>query len=217
MPSFVIQPSDEAVQTLAASDAQMQKLITVIGKVVVPMRPDYFRSLARSITGQQISVKAAETIFSRLEKRVEGHMTPEMICQVSDDQLRATGLSGQKTRYLRDLAAKIQDGTIDFTHLHALTNQAVIKQLTAIKGIGKWTAEMFLIFSLGRMNVLATDDVGLQRGAKWLYDTDESTRKQILLDKQKVWTPHLTIASFYLWKIVDLGYDKAYLSIEDIT
>ena len=97
-----------------------------------------------------------------------------------------------------------------------MDNSSVIKQLTSIRGIGKWTAEMFLIFSLGRMNVLAVDDIVLQRGAKWLYEVDKSERRQILLDKQPVWDPHLTIASFYLWEVVHLGFDKKYQSIDDI-
>ncbi|MFD1363387.1 DNA-3-methyladenine glycosylase family protein [Lentibacillus salinarum] len=217
MDTFVIGPSDEAVKELATTDLNMKKLINVVGELTVPMRPDYFKSLVRSIIGQQISVQAANAVFGRLEALVEGNMTPEAILHVPDDQFRAAGLSGRKIVYLRDLTANVYDNTLDFDRISELDNQSVIKQLTRIKGIGKWTAEMFLIFSLGRMNVLAVDDIGLQRGAKWLYNVDRSERRKILLDKKPVWEPHLTIASFYLWEVVHLGFDKTYLSIDDIT
>lgn len=216
METFVIEQHDARVRELGNADKQMNKLIEIIGDITVNMRPDYFKSLVRSIIGQQISVQAANAVFGRLDALFEHNVRPEAILQASDEQLRSVGLSGRKTVYLRDLAAKVHDRLIDFNRLEELDTEAVIKQLTSIKGIGNWTAEMFLIFSLRRMNVLAVDDIGLQRGAKWLYNVDKSERRQILLDKQPVWEPHLTIASFYLWEVVHLDFDRTYQSIDDM-
>src|SRR5699024_2771195 len=181
MEKLVINQHDDAVKALGSSDKHMNKLIDIVGDITVTMRPDYFKSLVRSITGQQISVSAASTIFVRLEELLDNRVEPALILETSDEQLRATGQSRQKIAYLRDLATKVYNKTIDFDRMDDMDNSSVIKQLTSIRGIGKWTAEMFLIFSLGRMNVLAVDDIGLQRGAKWLYEVDKSERRQILL------------------------------------
>lgn len=216
MGTIVIDRHDSAVKELGESDPQMNKLIEIVGNVTVSTRPDFFKSLVRSIVGQQISVQAASTIFGRLETLFENRIEPAAILEVSDEQLRTTGLSRQKIKYLRDLTAKAYDNTINFNQMDDMENTSAIKLLTSIKGIGKWTAEMFLIFSLGRMNVLAVDDIGIQRGAKWLYEVDKSERRRVLLDKKPVWDPHLTIASFYLWEVVHLGFDKKYPSIDEI-
>ncbi|QKY68858.1 DNA-3-methyladenine glycosylase [Lentibacillus sp. CBA3610] len=216
MEKFVIDHHNDAVKELAGADKQMKKLIEIIGDITVSGRPDYFKSLVRSIIGQQISVQAASTIFGRLEVLLENRVEPAAILHTSDEQLREIGLSRQKIGYLRDLTAKVHDQFISFDQMHDMANTAIVKQLTNIKGIGKWTAEMFLIFSLGRMDVLAVDDIGIQRGAKWLYEVDKSERRQILLDKRPVWHPHFTIASFYLWEVVHLGFDKKYQSIDEI-
>ncbi|ALX47283.1 DNA-3-methyladenine glycosylase family protein [Lentibacillus amyloliquefaciens] len=217
MKTFTIKQQDRSVVELGKADKQMKKLINIVGDLTVSTRPDYFKSLVRAITGQQISVQAASAIFSRLEKLLDNRIEPDAILNIPDDDLRSIGLSRQKIRYLQDLTAKVHAGILDFTRIEKITNSEAIKELTSIKGIGKWTSEMFLIFSLGRMNVLAVDDIGIQRGAKWLYEVDKTERRQILLDKRPVWDPHLTIASFYLWEVVHLGFDKKYQSIDDIT
>ncbi|SFD45850.1 DNA-3-methyladenine glycosylase II [Lentibacillus persicus] len=216
MKTFTIKKQDRAAQELSTADSQMKKLINIVGDITVSTRPEYFKSLVRAIVGQQISVQAASTIFSRLEELLDNRIKSDSIMTVTDEQLRSIGFSRQKIQYLRDLTAKANDGSLDFTRINDLTNTEAIKELTQIKGIGKWTAEMFLIFSLGRMNVLAVDDIGIQRGAKWLYQVEKSERRQILIDKKPIWTPHLTIASFYLWEVVHLGFDKAYSSIDEL-
>ncbi|MFD2761957.1 DNA-3-methyladenine glycosylase family protein [Lentibacillus juripiscarius] len=216
MEKLMIKQNDPSVIELGKADPQMNKLIHAVGDIEVAMRPDLFKSLVRSIIGQQISVAAASAIFKRLETMLENHITAEAISVVSDEQLRTIGLSGRKVIYLRDLAEKILRSEIVLDALHELDNDTVVKQLTSIKGIGKWTAEMFLVFSLGRMNVLAVDDIGIQRGAKWLYEVDKSERRKILLDRKTVWSPHLTIASFYLWEIEHLDFERKYESIDDL-
>ncbi|TFJ94447.1 DNA-3-methyladenine glycosylase family protein [Lentibacillus salicampi] len=216
MEQFVIDQNNPAVMALGNADSQMNKLIAIVGDVTVTMRPNYFKSLVRSIIGQQISVAAARAVFGRLETLLEHRIEPAGILNVSDQQLRTIGLSWQKINYLRDLTAKVHNNFIVFEQMADKDNTSVLKQLTSIKGIGKWTAEMFLIFSLGRKNVLAVDDIGIQRGARWLYEVDKSERRRILIDKRPVWEPYLTIASFYLWEVVHLGFDKTYQSIDDM-
>lgn len=213
----VIYRNDQAVKELGNADKHMKKLIEIVGDITVTVRPDYFKSLVRAIVGQQISVQAASAIFGSLDVLLENRIEPAPILKSSDEQLRAIGLSRQKIAYLRDLSANVHHQYIKFDQLDDLDNTSIVKQLTHIKGIGKWTAEMFLIFSLGRMNVLALDDIGIQRGAKWLYEVSKTERRQILHDKQTLWEPHLTIASFYLWEVVHLEFDKTYESIDDIT
>ncbi|SDQ66615.1 DNA-3-methyladenine glycosylase family protein [Virgibacillus salinus] len=216
MEKIKIYQDDKSVEELCNADSQMKKLIQIIGDIEVVMRLDFFTSLVRSMIGQQISVQAANAIYTRLESLMENNITATSILKTSEQRLRSIGLSARKVIYLRDLAEKVYHNEVDLQKLHKLDNQTVIKQLTSIKGIGKWTAEMFLIFSLGRMNVLALDDIGIQRGAKWLYEVEKSERRKILAEKQPVWSPHLTIASFYLWETVHLDLVKKYNSIEDI-
>lgn len=216
MEKIVINKNEKAVVDLCNRDLKMNKLVQIVGNIEVEMRPDFFTSLVRSIIGQQISVQAAGTIFGRLEELLKSNITANAIIEAFDEQLRSVGLSGRKVIYLRDLAEKVYRNEVDLQKLDNLDNKTIIKQLTTIEGIGKWTAEMFLIFSLGRMNVLALDDIGIQRGAKWLYEAEKSKRRKILIDKQPVWSPHLTIASFYLWETVHLDFVKKYNSIEDI-
>ncbi|MFC4556878.1 DNA-3-methyladenine glycosylase family protein [Virgibacillus kekensis] len=216
MKKLTIRHNDYAVKELCSQDPQMDKLIKIVGDIEVEMRPDLFKSLVRSIIGQQISLQAANAIYGRLELLLENNPEPEKISQIPEEQLRSVGLSARKVIYLRDLAEKVHSGEIDLKELHLLDNQEIIKKLTSIKGIGKWTAEMFLIFSLGRMNVLAVDDIAIQRGAKWLYEVDQSERRKILLEKQPVWFPHLTIASLYLWETVHLEFVTNFKSIDEI-
>ncbi|GAA0440616.1 DNA-3-methyladenine glycosylase [Lentibacillus halophilus] len=216
MEPLTIKQDDQAVMELGQADPTMGKLIHTIGDIQATMRPELFKSLVRAIIGQQISVQAASAIFKRLDALLDEHITAETISSASDESLRAIGLSGRKVVYLRDLAEKILSSDLRLDQLHERDNDDAIKQLTGIKGIGKWTAEMFLIFSLRRMNVLAIDDIGIQRGAKWLYGVDKSERRNILVEKETVWRPHLTIASFYLWEVVHLDFEKTFASIDDM-
>lgn len=216
MEKLVIKTNDPAVIELCDVDPFLKKLIYGIGDIELTLRPDYLLSLVRSIVGQQISVQAATAIFGRLQILFDQNITASGILEKSDEQLRAVGLSVRKVEYMKDLSRKVVDGVIDLTNLDHLDNATVLKQLTSVKGIGKWTAEMFLIFSLRRMDVLALDDIGIQRGAKWLYQVDQSERRKILVNKAEVWAPHLTIASIYLWNIVDLGILSKYNSIDEM-
>ncbi|MEW9676727.1 DNA-3-methyladenine glycosylase [Lentibacillus sp. L22] len=216
MEKLYIKTDDPAVVPLSQQDPIMGKLISIIGNLEIALRPNYFHSLVRSMIGQQISVAAASAIYNRLDTLMEHDITAEKLLLADDQSLSEIGLSARKVLYLRDLAEKVSSNVLNLEVLDGLDNNEVIKQLTSIKGIGKWTAEMFLIFSLRRMDVLSLDDIGIQRGAKWLYQVDKSYRRQILIDKASLWDPHFSIASFYLWEVVHLNFEKLYSSIDDI-
>jgi DNA-3-methyladenine glycosylase II len=217
METLIIHQNDQAVGELCQKDPLMKKLVSVVGDIEVTLRPDYFASLVRSMIGQRISVAAASAIYNRLLMLMENKLTAEAILKLDTESLRTVGLSAGKILYLRDLAEKVASSEIDFHLFQELDNKQILKKLISIKGIGKWTAEVFLIFSLGRMDVLPVDDIGIQRGAKWLYQVDKSHRRKILEEKASLWDPHLTIASFYLWEVVHLDFEKHYASINAVS
>jgi len=211
-----ISQSDQSVIELGNRDPLMQKLINIIGDLEVETRPDFFESLIRSIIGQQISVQAANSIYLRLLQLTDDQLKVDKLAEMNPEKLRSTGLSKPKIKYIQDLTQKVYNGDLDLKGLTRLDNETAVEELTKVKGIGKWTAEVFLIFSLERMNVLAIDDIGLQRGAKWLYQVHQSKRRDILIKKEPIWHPHLTLASFYLWEAVLLNFINDYQSIDEI-
>jgi len=216
MNKLLIQTSDASVQAICKKDPVLKKLINVIGDIEINLRKDYFKSLIRSIIGQQISVAAASTIYERFEALFEGEMTPQKLLAISEADLRAVGLTKRKAEYVKDLATKVNASELDLENIAKYSNEEIMKQLTNVKGIGKWTAEMFLILTLGREDVLAIDDVGIQRAAKWLYEVDTSKRRDILVEKSDLWKPNRSIASFYLWEALHLDFIAQYNSIDDI-
>ncbi|WP_306010526.1 DNA-3-methyladenine glycosylase [Bacillus sp. MMSF_3328] len=196
--------SDLRVIEICNSDIQLSKLIRIIGDIEIELRQDYFKALTKSIIGQQLSPKAAGTIYSRFEQLLQNKITPSSMNEFNDEQLRSVGVSKQKISYLRDLSNRFLSGEINLDEIDQMENEQVIKTLTSVKGIGKWTAEMFLIFSLGRMDVLPLNDVGLQRAVKWLYSQEEETDiKSCFLEKAKAWGKNTTIACLYLWESVN--------------
>jgi len=195
------------IKALCKRDAALARLIRHVGEFTVPLHRDYFQSLVRSIIGQQLSVKSAQSIRTRLDALCP-ILTPSAIAALSDEELRSAGLSTGKIRYLNDLAERVLSGSLDLTAIEGLTDEEVMARLTEVKGIGRWTTEMFLIFSLGRQDILAYDDLGLQRAIKWLYQLKElpSKRKMEILGNH--WKPYRSIASLYLWEVVDMDLIK---------
>lgn len=161
---------------------------------------DYFKELCDSIVSQQLAGKAAATIFERFLNLFPNHQpTPESVLALTDEQLRSVGLSRAKATYIKDLAMKVMDGTIELTHLQELADDKVIEELTAVKGIGRWTAEMFLIFGLGREDVFSTGDLGLVNAIKRLYRMESPS--QLDLEQLSLkWAPFRSTASRILWK-----------------
>ena len=191
----------EAEARLAVQDPILGRLISSQTPIVYAPRDDYFFSLARAITSQQISVASAAAIFSRLESVTA--MDPAVVAQLTSEQTTHIGLSKQKTNYLRDLAAHFVENPSIYNHLDARTDEEIVTELTAIKGIGTWTAEMFLMFTLARLDVFAPDDVGLQRAIRNLYAHGNTLSKSELEEIADHWRPYRTVACWHLWQSLD--------------
>jgi DNA-3-methyladenine glycosylase II len=194
----------KAILHLRKSDPIMRALIERVG----PFRMEYgeptFHSLAEAILYQQLNGKAAVTIFNRFTAAAGNPLTPEGILELSDAQMRAVGLSKQKTAYLRDLAAKTQEGLLNFEKLLNETDEDVIKHLTQVKGVGIWTAHMFLMFTLRRPNILPTGDYGVQSAIKKYYRKRKLPNPAIMEKIARAWEPYRSIACWYLWKSMDI-------------
>ena len=166
--------------------------------------PAEFCSLAEAIVYQQLNGKAAVTIFNRLVALAGEPLTPEGILKLSDEQLRSVGLSKQKSSYLKDLASKTAVGMLDFSRLPALSDDEVIEHLTQVKGIGVWTAHMFLIFSLRRPNVLPTGDYGVQVALKKHYRKRKLPKPKDMEKIARAWEPYRSVACWYMWRSLDI-------------
>jgi DNA-3-methyladenine glycosylase II len=176
-----------------------------VGPYTLRPNKDRFGMLVRSIISQQISIAAARSIRQRLETLVgQTVIKPAAITALSDRQLRSAGLSPQKLTYLRDLAEKAQDGTVRLDRIGRRSDEVVIEELTQVKGIGRWTAQMFLIFSLGREDVFPIDDFGVRAAITKLYGYDETPDRPKLLEIGQQWSPFASIGSWYCWRYLDL-------------
>ncbi|MCG0276720.1 MAG: DNA-3-methyladenine glycosylase [Thermosediminibacteraceae bacterium] len=198
------QKDDQALKALSKADEKMAYLIQLIGDYSLELEEDYFQSLVQSIVGQQLSMEAAETIWKRLQDLCK-EVTPEKILSLSEEELRSAGLSKKKIEYIKDLSEKVLSGVLDLDKIDSMTDEEVIEALLQVKGIGRWTAEMFLIFSLGRPDVFSVEDLGLQRAIKWLYGLSDWPDKKFLIECSKRWKPHRTAASLYLWEAKNRG------------
>ena len=191
-----------ATRELAERDAVLRGLIDRFQGLALGSRGDAFSTLARSIVGQQISVKAAQSVWNRLAARL-GTIAPESMARSRLPSLRACGLSGQKARYLKDLAGRFCDGTLEPAAWHALDDEALIVELTRVKGIGRWTAEMFLMFYLARPDVLPLADLGLQRAMRLHYNHGRNLSSARMRKIGAAWAPWRTVATWYMWRSLD--------------
>jgi len=168
-------------------------------------RPDdAYGVLVRTIVGQQLSTKAARSIYNRLAAIFgDRPPTPEELLAADEDELRAAGLSRPKIRYLRDLASHVLTGEVDFDSMHALSDEEVSARITAVKGLGQWSADMFLMFHLSRPDVLPVGDLGIRRAVERAYELPEMPDPDALRILAEPWRPHRTLASFYLWESLD--------------
>jgi DNA-3-methyladenine glycosylase II len=201
-------PHADALAHLAAADPRMAALIARVGPCRLAHRPsgelrqvDLFAALVESIVGQQLSPRAAETIFGRVRALVAGPLTPAAVLALSDDALRGAGLSGAKTRGIRDLADRTARGALNLEALHALPDDEVVVALSAVRGIGRWTAEMVLIFQLGRKDVLPVGDLGVQKGFQRLFRLRELPKPERMEKLARPFAPYRSIASWYMWRI----------------
>lgn len=195
---------NEKVKYLINTDEKLGKLIRYINKTELIIEEDGFKCIVKYIIGQQISDKARETIWQRV-CAIWKNITPKKILEIEDNELRRVGLSERKINYIKILASAVISKDINFCDFKELTNEEIIKKLTALKGIGQWTAEMYLIFSLGRENVLSKGDGTIRRTIQWMYDLEKLPSSEILLKYFSSWTQYATIVSSYLWKSIELG------------
>lgn len=201
---------DEACKHLSRRDRVLKKLIPQFGQTRLQSRGDAFTTLARSIVGQQISVKAAQSVWDRFVVTL-GNATDATIPRVepadvqalSIDIMRSAGLSGRKCEYLLDLARHFGTGLVHVDHWRDMDDEAIINELVAIRGIGRWTAEMFLIFHLMRPNVLPLDDLGLLKGISQSYFSGEPVSRAEAREVGEAWAPYRSVATWYIWRSLD--------------
>ncbi len=201
-----------AVEHLSAADTKLAAFITQVGPctIEIPHHFSIFFSLARSIVYQQLAGAAAAAIMGRVEALFpKGRMTPKNLLNTSDASLRAAGLSQNKLAALRDLAAKCLDGTVPTKRaLARMADEEIIERISQVRGIGRWTVEMMLIFRLGRPNVLPVDDYGVRKGMQRLYKLRELPNKAAMRRRARKWEPWCTVASWYMWRCAELPVRK---------
>ena len=183
-------------------DRVMRRLVPQFPDAGLQTRGDPFVTLARSVVGQQISVKAAQSIWDRFAALMPG-VEPQSVLKLEVADLRAAGLSGRKVEYLKDLAAYFYEGRVSVQAWTDMSDEAIITELVAIRGIGRWTAEMFLMFHLMRPDVLPLDDVGLLNGVGKLYFSGEKVSRSEVRDLARAWTPYSSVATWYIWRSLD--------------
>jgi DNA-3-methyladenine glycosylase II len=182
----------------------MRAVIDAVGPFTLRLERDRFGMLVRSIISQQISTSAARSIRRRLQE-LAPDMKAATVAQFTIDELRTVGLSPQKASYIADLAHKVNDGTVDLRQIGRLSDERVVEQLTQVKGIGRWTAQMFLIFSLGRLDVFPHDDLGVRTAIRNRYGLDDLPDKQTAHAIAAPWRPYASVASWYCWRTLDLA------------
>jgi DNA-3-methyladenine glycosylase II len=194
----------KAILHLKKSDPILREIIERVGAYRIEYGPPEFHSLAEAIVYQQLHGKAAATIFKRFAALAGEPLMPEGILKLSDAQLRSVGLSKQKSSYLKDLAAKTAAGLLDFSKLNEMGDDDVIKHLTQVKGIGEWTAQMFLMFMLKRPDVLPTGDYGVQAAMKKHYRKRKMPKPKDMEKIARAWAPYRSVACWYLWRSLDI-------------
>jgi DNA-3-methyladenine glycosylase II len=202
--------SARARKALAATDPKMADLIERIGPIDLKTRlkrraeerpPDAYGALLRAIVGQQLSTKAARTIYNRILDLFGGSTpSPEQLLEASEEDLRGAGLSRRKVEYVRDLAHHVLDGELELERLDDLSDQEVIEEIVAVRGLGRWTAEMFLLFHLGRPDVISGGDLGIRKAIQIEYGLDEMPTPGQVEERGETWKPHRSLASLYLWE-----------------
>jgi len=201
---------NSAARQLAAADPTMAALIERLGEIDLETRlrrrseerpPDAYGALLRAIVGQQLSTKAARTIYGRILDLFEGSTpSPEQLLEVDETALRGAGLSGRKVEYVRDLASHVLAGELELDRLDDLSDEEVIEEIVAVRGLGVWTAEMFLLFHLERPDVLSGGDLGIRKAVQVEYSLDEMPTPTRVLEIGEPWRPHRSLASLYLWE-----------------
>jgi DNA-3-methyladenine glycosylase II len=193
----------KAIEHLKQADPVLAAIIEQVGPYGIKFLQPDFETLVKSIVSQQLSGKVAKVIYGRLIAAAGGNLTPESLLKLRPTRMRALGLSRQKIEYIRDLARRARTGKVDFARLPDCSDDEVIEHLTAVKGIGVWTAHMFLIFALRRPNVLPTGDLGIRAAIRKAYGMDELPKPGEVEAVARTWHPYCTMASWYLWRSLE--------------
>jgi DNA-3-methyladenine glycosylase II len=197
---------DDACKHLSRRDRVMRKLIPQLGEGRLQSRGDAFTTLARSIVGQQISVAAAQSVWTRfaaLMNEPSTRLAPPAVLALESTAMRGAGLSARKVEYLSDLAAHFESGAVHVDQWQGMDDEAIVDELVAIRGIGRWTAEMFLIFHLMRPNVMPLDDLGLLKGISVNYFSGEPVSRAEAREVGDAWAPFRSVATWYIWRSLD--------------
>src|SRR5438034_5265048 len=196
---------NNATYYLRDIDPIMATAIERVGPCTLIPNPQLFETLVDAIISQQISVKAADAIMTRLRSvlhaEANGMISPEALSSLEEDTLRAVGLSPQKMRYIRDLTERVINGELDLERLSELDDETVITELVKVKGIGRWTADLMLLFSLGRPDVLPVDDLGFVEGVREAYSLEVRPTPKEMLERGETWRPYRTFATWYMWRL----------------
>ena len=197
-----------SVQYLCKKDKRLAKVISMVGPITYePHDEDPYSFLVHEVIEQMLSVKAGQKIYGRLDVLCDGKVTPERITALSDAEIRGTGTSNAKVEYIRNITEAFSNGIISFDRLQGLSNEAVIKAMTQIRGIGKWTAKMYLMFVLNRQDVLPVEDGAFLQVYRWMYKTDDCNEKAVYKKCEK-WKPYSTVASRFCYRALDAGMTK---------
>jgi DNA-3-methyladenine glycosylase II len=194
---------DQACEELMKQDRILKKLIPSYGTGFLVTRGDPFTTLARAIVGQQISVSAAQAVWDRMVITIGKKVTPTRVLGASPESLRAAGLSGRKVEYIRDLADHFATGRLHANQWQDMDDESVIRELSTIRGIGRWTAEMFLIFNMIRPDILPLDDIGLIKAISLNYFSGEPVSRHEAREVAANWAPWRTVATWYMWRSID--------------
>lgn len=206
MPNVAPPYAIDAVAHLKRVDPVLGDVIDRVGPYLIPRRPERFQALVRAIIFQQLAGRAAQTIYDRFVKAVGGNRfpTPALVLAATDETLRAAGLSRGKMAYIRDLAAHVRDRTLNFHRFSAMDDDAIVIDLTRVRGIGRWTAEMFLMFNLHRPDVFPVDDLGVRNAVARLYAMTQPPPPKELREFGERWRPYRSVAAWYLWQSMTL-------------
>ena len=193
----------QAIHHLRSNDPVLSAIIEQVGDYGIRFSPPVFETLVKSIVSQQLSGRVASVIFGRLSAAVKGVVTPQSILKLRPSRMRSLGLSTQKTAYIRDLARHTRAGTVVFEDLPSLPDEEVILRLTRVKGVGVWTAHMFLIFALQRTDVLPTGDLGIRNAIRKAYTLESLPTPDEMERMANRWRPYCSVASWYLWRSLE--------------
>ncbi len=197
-----------SVQYLCQKDKRLAKVISMVGPITYsPYENDPYRFLIHEIIEQMLSVKVGQKIFSRLEELCTGNINPDNILALTDEQIRSTGTSNAKIEYIRNLTNALESGTLSFDNLSVMSDKDVIQEMTKIRGIGTWTAKMYLMFVLDRPNILPVEDGAFLQGYRWAYKTADCKPVSVA-KKCKKWKPYSSIAARFFYRALDMGLTK---------